>query len=52
MSGPPFIDGCALSGLRSQPLTPDRFGTPLRGPLTTGRSPHICVMLSCPFISS
>src|SRR5207249_10128258 len=26
-SGPPSIDGCALSGLRSQPLTPDRFGT-------------------------
>src|SRR5947199_2734575 len=64
MSGPPFIDGCALSGLRSQPLTPDPFGTPLlfrlrpiglalRGGLrTTGRSPHICVMLSCPFIPS
>src|SRR5207253_3152940 len=37
--GPTFIDGCALSGLRSQPLTPDHFGTPaassrLAGPPT------------------
>src|SRR5204863_8032784 len=39
--GPPFIDGCALSGLRSQPLTPDHFGTPLRGLFTAGRSPTL-----------
>src|SRR5206468_1517586 len=26
--GPPFIYGCPLSGLRSQPHTPDRSGTP------------------------
>src|SRR5438034_494243 len=28
VSGPPFIDGCALSGLHSQPLMPDFCGTP------------------------
>src|SRR5438093_1908172 len=27
-SGPAFINGCTVSGLRSQPLTPDHFGTP------------------------
>src|SRR5439155_8414517 len=57
-SGPPFIDGCALSGLRSQPLTPDRFGTPLLfmlrpiglalrgGLITTGRSPTLISYVS------
>src|SRR5207249_5355058 len=31
-SGPPSLDGCALSGLHSQPLMPDQFGTPLAWP--------------------
>jgi len=39
-SGPPVVTGCALSGLRSQPLTPNRCGTPLRGLFPIGRSPH------------
>src|SRR3989442_8919550 len=28
-SGPPLIDGCALSGLHSQPLMPDRCVRPV-----------------------